>query len=138
MNPIIVMALGAMVLFGLVDFLLKKGIGSGIDGNALLFYSMLMAAVPFGFLCVTQAVPLTLENPLLGYSLLIGALMFLGTISLLAALKSGEASIVVPIIRLGFVVTAICAFIFLSEKITLSNGLGILTAILAILLLSRK
>ena len=138
MNPIILLALGAMVLFGLVDFFLKKGIGLGIDGNALIFYSMLIAAVPFGLLCLVLAVPLQPGNPLLIYSLVIGVLMFVGTVSLLAALKSGEASIVVPIVRLGFVVTAICAFIFLGEKITPGSGLGILSAILAIILLSRK
>jgi bacterial/archaeal transporter family protein len=138
MDPLILLALAAMVLFGLVDFLFKKAIIVGINGEALLFYSMLIAALPFGLMCFIHSIPIKLNNPLLSYSLLIGALMFIGTISLLAALKIGEASIVVPIGRLGFVVTAVCAFIFLNETITITKILGILSAVIAIFLLSRK
>ena len=138
MSYVILLALAAMVLFGLVDFFFKKAMNAGVDGNTLLFYSMLIASVPFGLLCLVYSISLKPDSPLLEYSLLIGALMFIGTISLLAALKIGEASIVVPIGRLGFVVTAVCAFIFLAEKLTITKGLGIISAVIAIILLSRK
>jgi uncharacterized membrane protein len=138
MSHIILSALAAMVLFGLVDFFFKKAINLGIHGEALLFYSVLIAAAGFGLLSLIQSVSLKPDGPLPGYSLLIGVLMFMGTISLLAALKTGEASIVVPIGRLGFVITAVCAFIFLGEKLTITKGLGILSAVIAIILLSRK
>lgn len=138
MSYIILFALAAMVLFGLVDFFFKKSINRGVHGEALLFYSMLLAGAGFGLLALIQSVSLKPEGPLPGYSLLIGVLMFIGTISLLAALKTGDASIVVPIGRLGFVITAVCAFIFLGEKLTITRGLGILAAVIAIILLSRK
>jgi uncharacterized membrane protein len=138
MSHIILFALAAMVLFGLVDFFFKKAINQGIHGEALLFYSMLIAAAAFGLLSLVRSVSLKPDGPLTGYSLLIGVLMFIGTISLLAALKTGDASIVVPIGRLGFVVTAVCAFIFLGEILTIYKGLGILAAVIAIILLSRK
>lgn len=138
MSHIILLALAAMVLFGLVDFFFKKAINQGIHGEALLFYSMLIAAAAFGLLALVRWVSLKPDGPLTGYTLLIGGLMFIGTISLLAALKKGEASIVVPISRLGLVITAGCAFIFLAEKLTITKSLGILCAVIAIILLSRK
>ena len=137
-QQVIMFALAAMVFLGLVDFFVKKGMGLGIDGNALLFYAMLIAAAPFGVLALVGSVPLEPVRPLIFYTLLISALMFLGTVSLLEALKKGEASIVIPIGRLGFVVTALCAFIFLSETLTLTRGLGIVSAVIAIILLTRK
>jgi len=138
MSPVIMYALAAMVLFGLVDFFIKKGIGLGIEGNALLFYSMLVSAIPFGLLSIIEIVPLRPVNQLLFYTIIIGILMFLGTVALLEALNRGDATIVVPISRLGFVITASCAIIFLNENLTLTKGIGIICAGIAIILLSRK
>ncbi len=39
MNLIILQAIGAMVLFGLVDFFTKKAIDAGIDANVIFFYT---------------------------------------------------------------------------------------------------
>lgn len=138
MDAAILLALSGMVFGGLVDFFLKKGVNAGIDANLLFFYSFLVAAVPFGVLCYIESVSLALKRPLLDYILFIGVLFFLASLFLILALKIGEASIVVPIGRMGFVVTAVCAFIFLSETLTIQKGVGILFAIAAIFLLAKE
>ena len=122
-----------MGLFGLADFFLKKGVNKGIEPNVLMYYSLLIAAVPFGILWFMQPGQMKIDIPLLGYSFTIALFFFMGTLALISALKKGDASIVVPIGRMGFVITAVCAFIFLSETFTITRGLGILFAILAIL-----
>ncbi len=138
MSHVILLAVLAMILFGLADFFLKKGIDKGLDTSVLFFYAILISAIPFGVLCVIQSISLKIQSPLLEYSLSIAILFFAGTFALLAALQIGEASIVVPIGRMGFVVTAICAFIFIGEQLTITKGLGILSAVTAIILISRK
>ena len=138
MSYVIIWAAAAMVLLGLADFFIKKGVDLGIDIRVFFFYSFLVAALPFGVMAVLQPHPVRIGSSLLIYSSIITVLLVIGTLVLLLALKKGEASIVVPIARLGFVVTAVCAFIFIGEQLTLTKGLGILFAIAAILLLSKK
>jgi transporter family protein len=138
MSHILLLALVALVLLGLADFFIKKGMSIGLEGNAMVFWSMIIASLPFGVLLLVEWVPLRPGGALAGYSITIGGLMFIGTISLLAALKVGEASIVIPLGRLGFVVTALCAFIFLGEPLTVTKALGILCAVTAVILLSRN
>ena len=138
MSHVILPALAGMVLLGIADFLTKKGLDLGIDIHLFFFYSFLVSALPFGILWFSQSVPIRIESGLLFYSIVLAVLIFTATIAFLLALKTGEASIVVPIARLGFVVTAVCAFIFIGEQLTVTKGLGILFAIAAILLLSKK
>jgi uncharacterized membrane protein len=138
MSHVILSAIAAMVLLGLADFFIKKGVDLGIDIRLFFFYSFLIAAIPFGLMAFVQSGSLKLESSLLYYSMIITVLLVVGTLVLLLALKKGEASIVVPIARLGFVVTAVCAFIFIGEQLTVTKGLGILFAIAGILLLSKE
>ena len=133
----IVLALGAMVLMGVMDFLLKKSIMAGVDIYAVSFFVYFLMAILFGVYCRWKKVPLKVTGSLLKYSFIVGLSIFLGTFLAMLALKSGNASIVVPIARMGFVVTSICAFLFLREKITLEKGLGIFFAVVSLILLSQ-
>ncbi|MDP6483043.1 MAG: EamA family transporter [Nitrospinota bacterium] len=51
-----------------------------------------------------------------------------GIISLLAALQRGEASVVVPISQLSFVVSVLFATVWMRERFTARKGLGLLLA----------
>ena len=133
----IVLALVAMVLMGLMDFLLKKAILAGVHIYAVSFFIYLLMAILFGIYCRWKKVPLKITRSMLKYALIVGLSIFLGTFLAMLALKTGNASIVVPIARMGFVVTSICAFLFLREKITLEKGLGIFFAVVSLLLLSQ-
>lgn len=138
MEHVILLALTGMVMFGLADYFLKKSTSMGIKPDILFFYALLISALPFGVLHLYQKPPMNIGSSLGFYSFIIGTLTFIASISLVAALKKGEASIVVPIARMAFVVTSVCAFIFLGEVFTIKKGLGILLAIISILLLSKK
>jgi transporter family protein len=133
----IFLALISMVFMGLVDFLLKKAITVGIHIYAISFFGYLLMAIFFGIYCLLRKVPLKIGKFLVKYSIIVGLSIFIATFLGLFALKAGNASVIVPIVRMGFVVTSICAFLFLKEKITLDKGLGILFAVAALVLLSQ-
>jgi len=133
----IFLALISMFFMGVVDFLFKKAITAGIHIYAISFYGYLLMAILFGTYCLLKKVPLKINKSLAQYSIIVGLSIFLGTFLALFALKAGNASVIVPMVRMGFVVTAICAFLFLKEKITLEKGLGILFAVAALVLLSQ-
>ena len=132
----IFLALISMIFMGVVDFLLKKAITAGIHIYAISFCGYLLMAIFFGTYCLLKRVPLKINKSLAQYSIIVGLSIFIATFLALIALKSGNASVIVPVVRMGFVVTAICAFLFLKEKITLEKGLGILFAVAALVLLS--
>ena len=64
-------------------------------------------------------------------------LLLFGLVMLLAGLARGEASVLVPVAQLSFVVTAGLGFAFLGERLTLRKGLGLAFAIAALICLAR-
>jgi uncharacterized membrane protein len=130
------LALIVMVVMGVVDFLMKKAIASGVDFITLTFCIYFSAGIIFGIFCLIKKVPLKMKKNLVKYPVIIGLLTYAGTYFILIALKGGNASVVIPIVRMGFVVTAICAFIFLREKVTPEKALGLLCAAISLVLLS--
>ena len=72
----------------------------------------------------------------IGYSALSGTLVFLNVNFLVAGLEYGEASIVVPIANLGFLVAFVIAVVLRMERLSLRKCLALGCAILSIVLLS--
>jgi transporter family protein len=70
------------------------------------------------------------------YALLVGATLVGGLYTFYMALSSGKASIVVPLTALYPIVTVVLSFLILKESITLTQGLGVVLAIVSIILLS--
>ena len=64
------------------------------------------------------------------------ALLLCGLVMLLAGLERGEASVLVPVAQLSFVVTAGLGFVFLREPLTLRKSCGFAFAIAALLCLA--
>ena len=56
---------------------------------------------------------------------------------LLTGLKTGDASVLVPVAQMGFVVTALLGFAFLGEAFNMRKGVGLLVALAAMLCLAR-
>jgi len=65
-------------------------------------------------------------------------LLLFGLIMLLAGLARGQASVLVPVAQLSFVVTAGLGFVFLRETLTLRKGFGLAFAIAALVCLARS
>jgi drug/metabolite transporter (DMT)-like permease len=65
-------------------------------------------------------------------------LLLFGLVMLLAGLARGEASVLVPVAQMSFVVTAGLGFVFLREALTLRKGFGLAFAIAALICLARS
>jgi drug/metabolite transporter (DMT)-like permease len=65
-------------------------------------------------------------------------LLLFGLVMLLAGLARGEASVLVPVAQMSFVVTAGLGFVFLREALTLRKGFGLAFAIAALACLARS
>ena len=70
------------------------------------------------------------------YGMMIGFTGSGGTVLLFEVLKSGPAYIIFPIISLSPILTIILSVVFLKEKATRQNWIGIILALIAIFLLS--
>lgn len=70
------------------------------------------------------------------YAILAGVFGGLGYIMFVKALEKGKASIVLPLTALYPAVTVVLAVLLLKEKITLTQVIGIMLAMIAVILLS--
>jgi len=86
------------------------------------------------FLVIKRSVDL--GNKLVYTALVAGLLGGSGYLALVKALESGKASVVIPLTALYPAVTAILAVIVLSEKLTITQAVGVVLAIAAVVLLS--
>jgi uncharacterized membrane protein len=71
------------------------------------------------------------------WAMLVGLLSALATIFFYQALAKGPASVVVPWTGLYFIVPVILGFALLKETITVNHIIGIVSAIVAIVFLSK-
>jgi uncharacterized membrane protein len=63
------------------------------------------------------------------YALRTGGLLAVAFILLTEALLHGEASVIIPIAQMGFVVTALLGVVFLREPFSLRTGCGLAGAL---------
>jgi transporter family protein len=128
----------ALIFFGIT------GITQKLSTNHISFEAS------FAWFCVAMivisaviviAVPLDwhVSLPLLMLAALGGALNGLGALTSFAAFeKGGKASVVIPIINLYPLVTICGAWLFLGEKLSGKQLLGIVFALAAVVLLSQE
>lgn len=132
------LAFFSMITYGLADFFTKRAMNSGANGFILVFYVWLLVTVLTGLYCLQQGIPFIPPKHLFLNFILIGLLVFCGAVSMVWALKSGPASIVFPIVRVGLVVTVLCAVVFLKERMTMNRIIGIALALASIAFLTRR
>jgi transporter family protein len=106
-------------------------------------FSFLWFAVAFPFISVAVLLSVAVKWPhdpgLLALIALGGLLNGLGAWTSFAALESGgKASIVIPLVYMYPLVTVAGAWLLLGERISFRQGLGVILAILAVILLSRE
>ena len=71
-------------------------------------------------------------------SAMAAVLLLFGLVMLVAGLERGEASVLVPVAQMSFVVTAGLGFVFLREPLTLRKGFGLAFAIAALVCLAHS
>ena len=116
---------------------IKGGLALGASGSTMMLIAAACWVVGgFGYALLREhRVKVTAKKT--GYAIVAGLVVFLVVNTLLAALERGEASIVVPIANLGFVVALGISVLTGMERFTLRKGLAIVCASLSVIILSR-
>lgn len=133
MSESIAYALGALLLYGLADFVYKRGAAAGAQAHQFLmvqtwFFSSL--ALLYGLASGTLAFG---AGALWGA--VAGVLVVVGYYNFAWSLRHGSVSTNATIFRLSFAVTAVLAVLVLREPVTAAKIAGLALALLAVWLL---
>jgi len=134
----LVYALIALVFWGITGVTQKLSTNSISSQLSFLWFAV--AFVPIA-LVILVTVPLDwhLTRRIIGLAIVGGALNGLGAFTSFAALeRGGKASIVIPLVYLFPLVTVFLAIVFLHERLTRLQVVGVVLAIVAAVLLSRE
>ncbi len=127
----------ATLMVGVANLLYKVGLRDGATPETLLVAQaavFMPLATGFGWAIDRKLGPHTMawrHAPVAAILLAIGLLL------LVEGLVSGEASVLVPIAQMSFVVTAVAGFVVLREPLTLRKGAGLLVALAVLACLAR-
>jgi drug/metabolite transporter (DMT)-like permease len=126
-------ALGAMLLYGVADFVYKRGAAAGAEPHQFLmvqtwFFSSL--AILYGFFSGGLALN---RGALWGAAA--GVLVVIGYYNFARSLKSGAISTHATIFRMSFAVTVALAVLVLGEPLTAPKLAGLALALVAVWLL---
>jgi len=133
MTPGYEYALAAMLLLGLVDLVYRRGAAAGVPAHRFLMvqaWCFTPAVVIFGLVTGTLAP----GRPML-WGMGAGLFAFIALYHFARSLKDGPVSIVAPIFRLSFTVTALLAVLMLGEPLTAFKLAGLGLALAAVWLL---
>lgn len=133
MTPGYEYALVAMILLGLVDLVYKRGAAAGVQAHHFLMvqaWCFAPAVTLYGLITGT----LKLELAML-WGMGAGLFVFVALYNFARSLKSGSVSVIAPIFRLSFTVTAVLAVLILGEPLTGYKLAGLALALAAVWLL---
>jgi drug/metabolite transporter (DMT)-like permease len=126
-------ALGAMVCYGLADLVYKRAATAGVKPHHFLMVqawmfapAMVVYALATGTLHVVAAA---------GWGAVAGLCAFVGFYNFSRSLRDGVVSIIAPIFRLSFTITAALAVFVLDEPLGVFKMAGLALALLAVWLL---
>ena len=131
------LALITMVGLGIHYFLAKlisPHIASPVIAvlGAIIFFPLVFAYIYF-----TKTPIMPEQKIYFVYAILIAVPMAIGCITLYAAIAKGPVSIVQPIYGLNAMITALLGIVILHEPVSIPKVLGLVSAVAAIVLLSR-
>lgn len=124
----------ALIFWGLWSYF-SKILSRNLSTEHLAFFTSIGAWLTITILYLPKTKIFFTINIL--WAMLVGVSGAIGTVAFYYALAKGPASSVVPLSGLYIVIPVILGYIFLSEPITLSRIIGVVSAIIAIFLLSR-
>jgi transporter family protein len=133
MTPGYEYALAAMIILGLVDLVYKRGAAAGIAAHQFLMvqaWCFTPAIVLYGLATGTLA-----PERGMAWGMGAGLFVFVALYNFARSLKGGSVSIVAPIFRLSFTVTALLAVLVLGEPVTPYTLAGLALALAAVWLL---
>ena len=134
----VVQVLVATVAMGIVSFIYKIGMLAGgspatiLAGQAAVYLPL---AIAFALIRDRGFRP---PPGVWRYSATTAVLQLCGLIMLISGLRRGDASVLVPIAQLGFLLTSGLGFILLREAFTVRKGFGLAFTIAALICLTRS
>lgn len=127
----------AFVAYSLVAPLLKVAMETVPSTMAVFLSNTIMLGLLGGLLLYQGVSPRPyLSHPKTPHIVAWGALLAIGLLAYYRALELGPVSVVVPIYGLFIAVSSIIGIVALEESLTVRNGLGIVFAVLAVVLMS--
>jgi len=132
-----VLSIAALVLMGVQRFLYKVSAERECDTAWTTFSFMATVTVLSVIFFLSRRETLTDARMLLLTAGINSASFVLGTITHIEALKHLPSGVAYPIIRLNMVVVVLFSVLFLHDRVSLHQVLGILLAIVVIVILTR-
>jgi drug/metabolite transporter (DMT)-like permease len=130
------LAIGASLLRAAFGIMSKVGLASGTDPFMFMLYvgvGWTLAAIAYGLI---RPQPVASLRAVLPYALVSGTLICLIVSFLLLGLRTGEASVVIPIANMSFVVALLTSVAFRMERMTRQKLFAVASAGAAIALLT--
>ena len=125
--------IGVLICWGLWGFLPKITV-KYIDPKSAVIYEVL-GGVLLAFIVAFFSKFQIASNPMgILFAVIVGIIGFLGSLFFLYAVSSGPITIVVTLSALYPVLSIVLAMIFLNETITVKQGVGIIFALVAVVL----
>jgi transporter family protein len=128
------LSLATLILWGLWGFLAKIVLNS-VNWKSVFLFSTL-GSILFTAIFFVLAKPSLVFNLQTCSAMLVGVMGVSASMAFYYALESGKVSIVVPLTAMYPLVTVILAAVVLREKLSPTQGVGVLLAIVAVLLIS--
>jgi uncharacterized membrane protein len=129
MTSDIAYALAALVCYGLGDFIYKRAASAGLAAEYFLMgqaWFFCPAVIAYGWMTGTLAF-----SPPAVWGGVAGLFILIGFYNYSRSLRTGSVSVIAPVFRLNFIVTAALAIGWLGEPLTSQKPIGFLLALTA-------
>jgi drug/metabolite transporter (DMT)-like permease len=129
MNSDIAFALAALICYGLGDVIYKRAADAGIAAEHFLMgqaWFFCPAAIAYAWITGNLGV-----GPSAWWGGLAGLLLLVGFFNYVQSLRTGAVSVIAPVFRLNFLVTAVLAIGWLGEPVTTPKIAGFALALIA-------
>ncbi len=136
MNGWLLPSVATLLLWGIWGFFPKLAAAS-LPPKAVFVFQAIGNLIVIAAVLVSANFRLEVNSKGVLFAVLAGLAVALGTFFFLVALDRGKASVVVPMTALYPVVSILLSILFLGERLTLHQALGIAFSMIALLLFSR-
>jgi drug/metabolite transporter (DMT)-like permease len=127
----------ATVAVGVASFTYKLGLLAGAAPIALVVTQGAVAVTLATAFAVRLDRGVRPSRAVMSHAPVAAVLLVVAFVFLAKGLQGGEASVIVPIAQMGFVVTALLGFVFLREPFTPRKAAGLVAAVAALASLAR-
>jgi transporter family protein len=133
----VILCIVTIISWGLVGFFDKLAL-SHLHWTEIYVVSNLAILAASLLIYISQKPSISVGSAGFNYAMIAGIMMALSTIAFYVALQTGKAVIVIPLTSLYPVVTIVLSYLILHEQISLTKGVGITLAVVALVLIALE